>query len=225
MAWVNYREVRDRFGHIDAQLVRAEARVSPEGAEASITVRFYPWWEHPAYISARNAGDSWGFSDTEARRRDVTVQAVAPCAVRISRRAEVVDWGFSDEHPLLWEFGELVTVYVNGPFRVDELTQRLLDQQMPFVTRSHLQRYLDPSWLPVSSRGITFPAQLFDPITHILSQMNVPTLRRSPPEVPGLVAFLIDEDDYIVAEDFLVDVPEFRHEPEWFKPGSAEGAG
>jgi hypothetical protein len=29
---------------------------------------------------------------------------------------------------------------------------------------------------------------------------------------------LIDDDDYIVAEDFEVDVPEFVHEPAWFQP-------
>jgi hypothetical protein len=41
-----------------------------------------------------------------------------------------------------------------------------------------------------------------------------------PPEAG--VVFLIDDDDYIIADDFEVDVPEFNHEPDWFQPAGRE---
>jgi hypothetical protein len=31
-------------------------------------------------------------------------------------------------------------------------------------------------------------------------------------------AHLLDGKDYVVAEDFMIDVPEFEHEPRWFQP-------
>ena len=44
------------------------------------------------------------------------------------------------------------------------------------------------------------------------------------PRIPHpAVVFLIDDDDYIIADDFEVDVPEFIHEPEWFQPADLGG--
>ncbi len=40
-----YREVLDRFTHIDAELV--DVQFSWPLKNATYTVRFYPWWEHP----------------------------------------------------------------------------------------------------------------------------------------------------------------------------------
>ena len=219
MAWVNYRDVQDRFGHIDAEFVGSHVTLSPQGGEASVTVRFYPWWEHPAYLAARQSKSSWGFTEgAEAGRQNVTVKAVVPYAACVSQRQEITDWEFSEEHPLLWDFAEQITVYVNGAFDVLELTERLLGRQLPFVTRSDLQRYLDPAWRPVSSRGILVPAQLYTSLVENLDEMNVAVLHRETPTIPKMTVFLIDGEDYIVAQDFLLDVPTFKHEPEWFTP-------
>jgi hypothetical protein len=35
----------------------------------------------------------------------------------------------------------------------------------------------------------------------------------------------IDENVIIVAEDFLLDVPQFEHRPEWFRPRGPTAAG
>lgn len=35
---------------------------------------------------------------------------------------------------------------------------------------------------------------------------------------------ILDDGDYVLAQDFEVDVPEFVHDPSWFRP-SGEGAG
>ncbi len=52
MPVLNYCEVADRFyPQIDAEFV--SAHVSLPEREARYTVRFYPWWEHPRYLEAR----------------------------------------------------------------------------------------------------------------------------------------------------------------------------
>jgi len=68
MTWVNFRDVQDRFTHIDALFVSSAARFGPDGAEVTVTVRFYPWWEHPAYVAARVAAIP-GASKTPSRAR------------------------------------------------------------------------------------------------------------------------------------------------------------
>src|SRR5258708_2445973 len=116
MAWINYRSIVDRFGHIDADFVSATARTTPEGGEAELVVRFYPWWEHPLFKAARDRGENWGFSSScEAGVREVRVKAVRPWVVRFSPRSHVINWRFEVEHPLLWTFAD-ATIYVNGPY-------------------------------------------------------------------------------------------------------------
>jgi hypothetical protein len=63
------------------------------------------------------------------------------------------DWVFSAEHPLLWRFSLVDVIYVNAPFDVRELTDRLIAREMPFVERRHLLPYLDAGWLPVAIAG------------------------------------------------------------------------
>jgi hypothetical protein len=35
---------------------------------------------------------------------------------------------------------------------------------------------------------------------------------------------VMDGDDFIVAEDFLLELPEFEHRPEWFVPFAPDPA-
>src|SRR3954471_20942948 len=116
MAWFNFREVQDRFSHIDSQFVSSNIQFGAGGAEASVTVRFYPWWEHPLYVAARDAGEPWGFQDTDEGARDVVVKAVGAMAVKLAPDSMVDDWAFSTEHPILWGFAQQAVVYVNGSF-------------------------------------------------------------------------------------------------------------
>jgi hypothetical protein len=116
MAWTNYRNVVDRFGQIDAEFVKSAGLLSSDGRTAELVVRFYPWWEHPQYLSAREHGEDWGFSSYEAGKREVTVRAIQPWALRLSPRQEVVDGRFEEDHPLLWDFAEQSTVFVNAFF-------------------------------------------------------------------------------------------------------------
>jgi hypothetical protein len=62
------------------------------------------------------------------------------------------------------------------------------------------------------------PASLAEVVEEELARANVPVSRAHRVEGHAkLVAFVV-EGDYILAEDFEVEVPEFRHQPEWFRP-------
>jgi hypothetical protein len=108
-----------------------------------------------------------------------------------------------------------------------ELTDRLVAREMPFVERRDLLPYLDPGSLPVASRAVSLPSQLQGPVLEELTAMNVPTFVPPPcaEAGPEPILFLMDEQNYVVAEDFMVDVPQFNHEPSWFQPARGRAAG
>lgn len=224
MAWTNYRNVVDRFGHIDAEFVRSSGLLSSDGRTAELVVRFYPWWEHPQYLSARERGEDWGFSSYEAGKREVTVRAIQPWALRLSPRQEVVDWRFEEDHPLLWDVAEQSTVFANASFDRGAFFDGLMELALPNVTEGELWRYIhlpDPSKAPM---GLTMPAQLREPVLTVFRRLGVPVFSPGSPRAPErAIVFLIDDDDYIIADDFEVDVPEFIHEPEWFQPAERGG--
>jgi len=220
MAWTRFADIQSRFTHIDAEFVSAEVRHERGLREVSLTVRFYPWWEHPSYIAARQAGQPWGFTDSVDGARDVTVRAVHPVAVKLSNHISAIDWALSADHPVLWGFDRDSTIYLNAPVVMCDLIDGLMARNMPFVSRRDLQRYLDPSAKPVPSRAVVIPAALHGPVVEELARMEVPAFVPHPPQPrPELLILLFDGEDYVVAGDFLIDVPEFEHRPEWFRPG------
>ena len=226
MAWTHYRLTVERFSHIDADFVKATSNLSPEGGTAELVVRFYPWWEHPLYIAAQDRGDNWGFSSYEGGKRDVTVRAIAPWVVRLSPRRQIVDWRFEEQHPLLWDLAERSTVYANAPFDRQALIGGLMALDLPNVSEPDLIGHLDIPPTGTAPLGITLPAPLHDPVLTVFRQLGVPVLSAgSPRSSASGVVFLIDHDDYIIARDFEVDVPEFVHEAEWFQPGAPGHAG
>jgi hypothetical protein len=169
MAWTNYRNIVERFDHIDAEFVRAAGLLSSDGLTAELVVRFYPWWEHPQYVKAIERGEPWGFSSDEAGKRDVIVRAINAWACRLSPRKTVVDWGFAEVHPLLWSFAEQSTVYVNAPFAREALFDGLMALALPNVSEDDLRNHIqlrDPSKAPM---GLTMPAQLHEPVATVRS--------------------------------------------------------
>ena len=219
MTWTNYRNIVDRFRHIDADFVSATSRMTPEGGEAEVVVNLYPWWEHPLYRAAIERGENWGFSSAcAAGAREVRVKAVRPWAVHVSPRLNVIDWSFEVEHPLLWSFDD-ARIYVNGPYEPQALLDGLSALELPNVSRDDLLPHVGLLSGPSIPRALTLPAQLCDPVLSVFRDLNVPVFAPNTPrrQVPAVV-FLMDEEDYIIADDFEVDVPEFRHEPEWFQP-------
>ena len=130
-----------------------------------------------------------------------------------------MDWRFEEDHPLLWGFAEQSTVFVNAPFDRGAFFDGLMELALPNVSEGDLLSSIhlpDPSTAPV---GLTMPAQLQPSVLTVFRRLGVPVLSPGSPRTPHpAVVFLIDDDDYIIAEDFEIDVPEWIHEPDWFQP-------
>jgi hypothetical protein len=220
MSRVSYRQVRDRFTHIDAEFVRARCELGAGGSE--YVVRFYPWWEHPAYLEARARNLPWAFGEgSSSGAKEVTVLPVCPTAFKLSARSSVTDWAFPAQHPILWKYENETEIFLNSDVLVPALIDAVLDRQLPYVTRATLHEYINPiaSYRAPYSLGY-FPTPLFRVVRDVLAGMGarifVDSREPVPREVP--VLFLIDDDDYIVADDFEIEVPDFEHLDAWFCP-------
>jgi hypothetical protein len=96
---------------------------------------------------------------------------------------------------------------------------------MPYVSRDDLLAYVYARDRRAAPQGLTIPAQLHAGICEVLGRLEVPVFSpRTPNLPPAASVFLLDDGDYILAEDFEVDLPEFVHDSSWFQPASG-GAG
>jgi hypothetical protein len=218
MAWVNYREIMDRFSHIDAELVRFITHANEIESIAELTVSFYPWWEHPLYLEAIRRGDSWGFSGDELREQELTVRAIRPSEVKFSPVRYVIDLEFTQEDPLIWSLRNTM-FFINSPLDREQLLEGLL-QEVPKATRQYLAGYLLPSPLYSAPYALAMPSRFHEPALRVFAQLRVEVFCPHPPSPgPEMVAFYFD-GGHIIAEDFEVNVPDFIHRPEWFSSKS-----
>lgn len=229
MLLVNYRAVQDRFTHIDAEFVHCHMEAP---GKSSYAVRFYPWWEHPFYHAAVDAGHPWGFTPRSAEGK-ITV-TIYPCGLRafsVSKRAkhsEIIDCAFLETHPLLWHYEDDAPVTCNSSLTTEQVLA-LVD-----LVRTEAGAWVDPfqflnfaggfpqflRWAAQGSFHLgTFPRPLYEKVQAYLQSIGARTYGGNavfaPSDVPKIV--LLD-GDYIIADDFDVDVPEIIHKPEWFSP-------
>lgn len=229
MARHNYRDIMDRFTHIDGSIRHADVRLCCAEAEASVrvVVSVYPWWEHPLYIAARASGASWGFKCGDEAARDLVIEAVGPRGCELTGHRSATDLVFLEDHPALWEFEDEAEIFCNSDVDRAALFEAVLKRQLPGVTRSVLEGHLGnstPHRAPYSMG--CFPYTLFHVVREELGLMAARThISREPSwkKVPVMLA--LDDSIVVIADDFFLEVPEFEHRPEWFSPVASGGAG
>jgi hypothetical protein len=226
MPRVSFRDVVDRFTHIDGTIVRTDVSFADsEPASARVVLRFYPWWEHPLYIAARESGSDWGFDAADDGARDVVIEAVSPLRCDVRSDASAIDIAFHTEHPVLWEFEDAAAIMCNTDFDPRALVDALLARDLPYVAASTMLRYFPPHPPRTAPFALAdLPFTLFHAAKFELQRMGVELfVAREPVALRPLVALDVDGNVLIVAEDFIVDVPEFEHRPQWFR--LSRGAG
>ncbi len=225
MSLVNYREVANRFTHVDARFVACECGL-PEN-DGFFTVELYAWWEHPLYLAARATRANWGFASLDDAYRRVTVYPRRVHQARLSRREEVTEWDFTQEHPLLWQYEQAAEITCNSSVSLEQwmqLREAVRDKLTGYSRQVELAVYAAPEqvhrWGRTGSFSLgIFPRPLFLIVRQVLDERRISYLASYEPEPVDLpVLFLIDDSDYIIADDFELDVPEFVHKPEWFQP-------
>lgn len=216
MTRVNFREIRDRFTHIDARFV--SCRLGFKGEVSSYTVSLYPWWEHPSYVEAITTGKPWGSVQCEDGRKEVTVFPLGLKEFKLTQCDDVIDWSFCESHPLLWPYEDCGEIICNSQPPLDELFGRTC--KTLGVWPRELYPYLDPllSYKAPFSLG-KLPFTLFGVVEGVLAELGVSFfIPRRPQARTTPILLFIDGSDYIIADDCEIDVPEFEHRPEWFKP-------
>ena len=126
--------------------------------------------------------------------RPVTVYPQHVHQVRFSATPKVIDWDFTQDHPLLWRYESSHKITCNTPLSLDRW------MQISEAVTAKMKGY---------SRQANF----------VLTEQDIPHFAPGEPKPTELpVLFLIGGTDYIIADDFEVEVPEFIHKPEWFQP-------
>lgn len=224
MTRYNFRDVQDRFGHIDGRVVSADVCFRPqdEVATARVVLSLYPWWEHPLYLAALAAGTNWGFDHGDEACREVVVEAIEPLLCELRPRDSAIDMVFHTEHPMLWEFEDTGQIFCNSDFEPRALLKALAERHMPNVDQRSLLRYLSPFPLYKAPFSLDrLPFTLFHHVKAELQRMNVRLFIASEPKArPSPIALSIDDGVVMVAKDFFLEVPEFEHRPKWFRPAS-----
>ncbi len=218
MARTNYRDVSDRFSHIDAEFESCSIQLA--GGQSHYAVKFYPWWEHPQHIRAIRDGTSWGFSNTMQGQRLVIVYPLGLTAAHVRQRLTVTDWSFHEDHPILWDFQSQSQIFCNSDLSIKDLINRLERNKALGCDRNTLYQYIDPlrTAKPPFSLGL-FPPRLQAAVVQELKDMRVSVyVDDRLPHDPPLKLLLIDGEDFLIANDFELEVPDFEHKAEWFTP-------
>ena len=228
MALVSWRELGDRFEHIDAQPELVHARLNFPDGEASYALRFYPWWEHPLYLEAERAGLHGKFVDQHSGQIIVTVYPQNIYEVHLTQFAGVIEeWWFTDDHPLLWKHHEDRQILCTSRLTEEQL-QTIFDMLHQAVGRyGHRYRWFQGDTSDLQAWALTgafslgyFPLPVFLQLSALLDSWGATYLGSGLPK-PTVsappVALIVDDENYIIASDFVIDIPPIEHRPEWFK--------
>lgn len=224
MARISWRDAIKRFTHIDAHFVACEIGLPQH--DGFFAVSLYPWWEHPQYLEARAENKNWGFHGGSEGILEVTVYPKEVIKFQISRQTEVIDWDFTQEHPLLWQYEAQGTITCNQTLTLEqwmdiaarvegELTGYNRESEVANLAVRQVQKFGHTGSFSLGQ----FPYTLFNVLCQVSDEQDINYYVPFQAKATMLpVLFLIDGDDYIIADDFEVDVPEFVHKPEWFQP-------
>ena len=224
MARISWQEAAERFSHLDARFVRAE--VGFPGGNSFFTLSLYPWWEHPLYLKARDEGARWGFADYEEGYAEMTVYPKTVRQFRLSPLCDVTDWDFCQDDSSLWQYERHGTITCNSPLTLSQWMEiyaaagQILPDCVEGTNAAWEAAGRVHRWGHAGSFFLgNFPRPLFNALRSVLDTEGISYFAPHTPEPTEMpVLFSVDQDNYIIADDFEVDVPEFIHNPEWFQP-------
>ncbi len=178
-----------------------------------------------SFIAALYAWDEANTSEDEAQ---VTFYAKTVRQVNLSENLddEPIELDFTQEHPLLWDYEREGSIVCLGPLTPEQWRIIATQAQEALTGYNREVNVAEYAARQVELFGHTgsfalgrFPLPLYQVLLPILDALGIRCFLPDTPEPVSLpMLFLIDGDDYIIADDFEIDVPEFVHKPEWFQP-------
>lgn len=207
MARIGWQEFIRHFSEVEVRFVNCE--IGLPHRDSFFTVAFYAW-------DSRNTSDE----DVE-----VTIYAKNVRQVKLSSYLEceeIEGWDFTQQHPLLWHYEREGQITCLTPLTSELWQQIAALAQQTLTGYNHEVNVADYAARQVERWGHTgsfalgtFPLPLYHVLLPVLEAHGIRCfLPYEPNPIPVPVLFLIDGDDYIIADDFEVDLPEFIHKPE-----------
>lgn len=207
MARISWQEFIGRFPEAEVRFVGCE--IGLPRRDGFFTVSF-DWWG--------------GANVLDAEDIEVTIYARTVRDVSLSGDLEVgriESWDFTQRHPLLWEYEWLGSIVCLSPLtpqlwqQIAVLAQEALtgyDREVNVA--EYAVRQVD-QWGQTGSFALgRFPLPLYQVLLPILDAQGIRCfLPNDPKPTPLPVLFLIDDEDYIIADDFEVDVPGAMYAP------------
>lgn len=207
MPFVRYTEVQSRIAIVSGTFVSSTATRTADGGEAELVIRYYPWWEREGRTSAQPPPDPAG---TRALERELRVHAVDLVATQMHATTAVYALEFRRNGPRAWPYEKAYSVFVNDAFDRERLLDRITARLS--VTERDLRPFVGrPSGEPPCRLDADIPASIFGVVRDELDGLGgLPFVPRWPDPWDDLIT-LECEAGWMVARDFLVDLPEFVH--------------
>ncbi len=223
MALISFRELDHQFGHVDGEIKLLDAHYEDDKLEVKIVTRFYPWMEHPLFRKAVENKEPWGFTDYSEGERDMPIYAVNPVKLEMDGCVGAEDIWFIEDDPSLWPYQNAGSVFINSPLDVSALIDCLAANEEVSGKRSDIERLIghccayDPpfklSYLPFAAFNAALDELDRLEVEYYPKGKLTEKWQWGKPhailELTGLTC---------IAQDFMLDVPEFEHRDEWFKP-------
>ena len=200
MARTRWQEFVKCFPLMEARFVGCEIRLPRQ--DGSFTVALHAW-------------DEANTSEDEA---EVTFHAKTVRQVKLSRNLdyEPLELDFTQEHPLLWDYEQEGSIVCLSPLTLEQWRIIVTQAQAALTGDNREVNVAECAARQVEQFGRTgsfalgkFPLPLHRVLLPILDAHGLRCFLPYAPEPVSLpVLFLIDGDDYIIADDFEIDLLE-----------------
>jgi hypothetical protein len=204
----NFREMRDRFAHIDGAV--DDLRFS-RSEPSFVAIRFYPWWEHPRVVAAIAEDRNWRVQAPPDAARVMVIHAIDPVHLTADLHTSAEEIVFHDSGPRLWPFETNGSMYINDPVPPDVVSELADRTGIAERDLTAIASVLASSRVPYA---LGAPPSVHAALHAILDERGVSHLATYAGAPSNLVAFEFD-DNLLVAHDFEVDVPDWEHRDEW----------
>lgn len=206
MARVSWQDFIGRFPEVEVRFVNCE--IGLPRRDSFFTVAFYAW-------------DSVNTLDEDV---EVTIYAKNVRQVKLSSYLEceeIEGWDFTQQHPLLWHYEREGQITCLSPLTPPLWQQVAVQAQEALTGYNREVNVVEYAARQVEQWGHTgsfalgrFPLPLYQVLLPILDAHGIRCfLPYEPKPTPVPVLFLIDGEDYIIADDFEVEVPEALNPP------------
>ena len=208
MPRVHYTAIAHRSRHIEATF-------------AGFALEEHDW-------NARFRVRSRDFAGTGSGAVEVTVFARNVRDVKLTHSASVTGWAFHETHPLLLPYEPSVLLYCNDSLDLERLWGLVASIETvtgrwfspwAYLTHGGLPRLREVAARPSFCVG-NLPVSVARQVRRYLEGLGVSVFADEPDPKPekSPKLLLLEDTDYLIADDFELDVPEAVLRPESVKP-------